>query len=93
MKKVGIRELKNRISAYVSRAQKGEVIVVTQRGEPVAELGPTAKKKPAGKSLEEILQELAGQGHLRLATSRLAPVKPVPARGKPASQMIIEDRR
>lgn len=37
---VGIRELKSRLSEYVARAAGGEVIVVTDRGRPVAELTP-----------------------------------------------------
>jgi prevent-host-death family protein len=35
---VGIRELKAKLSAYVSRAANGEQIVVTDRGKPVARL-------------------------------------------------------
>ena len=40
MKTVGIRELKNRLSAYVRAARSGETILVTDRGEVVAELVP-----------------------------------------------------
>ena len=35
---VGIRELKAKLSEYVSRAANGEQIVVTDRGKPVARL-------------------------------------------------------
>ncbi|MDE2751923.1 MAG: type II toxin-antitoxin system prevent-host-death family antitoxin [Gemmatimonadota bacterium] len=35
---VGIRELKAKLSEYVSRAANGELIVVTDRGRPVARL-------------------------------------------------------
>ena len=35
---VGIRELKAKLSEYVSRAASGEEIVVTDRGRPVARL-------------------------------------------------------
>ena len=35
---VGIRELKAKLSEYVSRAASGEQIVVTDRGKPVARL-------------------------------------------------------
>ena len=35
---VGIRELKAKLSEYVSRAADGEQIVVTDRGRPVARL-------------------------------------------------------
>lgn len=38
MKEIGIRELKNRLSEYVRQVREGEVIMVTDRGEVVAEL-------------------------------------------------------
>jgi antitoxin (DNA-binding transcriptional repressor) of toxin-antitoxin stability system len=38
MKVVGIRELKNRLSQYLQMARKGEYVLVTDRGEVVAEL-------------------------------------------------------
>jgi len=37
---VGIRELKNNLSAFVRRAAGGEVVVVTAHGRPVARLSP-----------------------------------------------------
>lgn len=37
---VGIRELKASLSAYLRRAAGGELITVTDRGRPVAVLGP-----------------------------------------------------
>lgn len=41
MKTVGLRELKNNLSAYVRKARKGETVVITDRGEPVVQLTPT----------------------------------------------------
>lgn len=38
MKTVGIRELKNNLSAYIRTARRGERVVVTDRGEPVVQL-------------------------------------------------------
>jgi prevent-host-death family protein len=37
---VGVRELKQHLSAYLDRAANGEVIQVTDRGRPKATLGP-----------------------------------------------------
>jgi prevent-host-death family protein len=37
---VAIRELKAKLSAYLQRAAAGELITVTDRGRPVAVLGP-----------------------------------------------------
>lgn len=64
MRVVGIRELKNRLSQYIRMVRGGEEIVVTDRGEIVAEL-----RKP-GRSWDDIpypaLQELARRGGARL---------------------------
>lgn len=40
---MGLRELKNRLSAYVRQVRAGESILVTDRGEVVAELGPAGR--------------------------------------------------
>lgn len=40
MKRVGLRELKNRLSAYIREVRSGESFLVTDRGEVVAELIP-----------------------------------------------------
>ena len=40
METVGIRELKNRLSAYLHKVGEGEMIVVTDRGVVVAEIVP-----------------------------------------------------
>ena len=65
---MGIRELKARLSSYVRRVRRGEVIRVTDRGEVVAELRPPA---PAQRVPVELagLHELASRGMLRLGKS------------------------
>ena len=40
MQTVGVRELKNRLSEYLRRVRLGERVLVTDRGEVVAELLP-----------------------------------------------------
>lgn len=40
MKTVGVRELKNRLSEYLRHVRAGESVLVTDRGEVVAEIGP-----------------------------------------------------
>jgi antitoxin (DNA-binding transcriptional repressor) of toxin-antitoxin stability system len=52
MKTVGIRELKNRLSEYLQMVRRGEEILVTDRGQLVAEIrepgrSPTATPYPA----------------------------------------------
>jgi len=50
---VGVRELKARLSEYLARAAKGEVIRVTERGVAKAVLGPL----PGRARIEEGLAE------------------------------------
>ena len=40
MKMVGVGELRQNLSKYLRRVERGERIVVTDRNRPVAELGP-----------------------------------------------------
>ena len=40
MKTVGVRELKNRLSEYIRQVKSGEGLLVTDRGQVVAELTP-----------------------------------------------------
>lgn len=50
---VGVRELKQNLSAYLERAARGETIRVTDRGLPKAILGPV----PGAARLDEGLAE------------------------------------
>ena len=50
MRVVGIREFKDRLSEYVRMARRGEEILLTERGEVVAELRGADKLHPAAYS-------------------------------------------
>jgi len=45
MRTVGIRELKNSLSEYLRRVRSGESVLVTDRGEIVAELTPPGRDR------------------------------------------------
>lgn len=92
MRKVGSRELKNRLGKYLARVRKGQKILVTDRGQPVAVLSPVEPPRHED-ALEARLRELEAQGHIRLATQPLEDFKPVRLKGKSLSRMIIEDRK
>ncbi len=67
METVGIRELKNKLSAYVRKVEAGNVVLVTDRGRVVAELVPPGHGSyPA--NLPPGLIELARRHELRLPT-------------------------
>jgi prevent-host-death family protein len=60
---VGIRALKQNASQVVARAAAGEVVTITDRGRPVAQLIPVPKGRVAG---------LIASGRARLAKGSLA---------------------
>lgn len=71
MKSVGIKQLKAHLSEYVRRARGGELILVSDRDEIVAQLGPV-RSGPKSGSLNETLERLAQQGSVtRAAQSKL----------------------
>jgi prevent-host-death family protein len=48
MSEVGIRALKQNASAVVASVSKGEVVTITDRGRPVAQLSPLPSGRLAG---------------------------------------------
>lgn len=93
MQKVGSREFKNRMGQYLKAVRRGQSLVITDRGEPVAKVVPPDQDKPEQPTLRKRLEELEAQGLIRLAKRPLGKFRAVPSRGKSASEMIIEDRR
>ena len=86
---VGARELKTRLGTYLQRVREGRTLVVTDRGEPIAELRPL----PSGPSLEAKLLKLASKGTVTLPT-RASPsaFRPIRSRGTSVSDAVLEDR-
>ena len=71
---VGIRDLRENLSAWLDRASAGEQIVITDRGKPKALLGPAGE--------EALLDRLAREGRIRRATRPRGPLPPpVPIEG------------
>ncbi len=81
---VGVRELKQRLSEYLERAERGEVIRVTDRGRPKAVLGPL----PGRLRIEEGVAEgwlTPGSG------ARLRPAQRAPG-SRTVAEVLAEDR-
>jgi prevent-host-death family protein len=92
MKTVGSRELKNRLGRYLGMVGKGETIIVTDRGKPVARLSPAEPDSLKTNNADDFLRHMEAEGHLRRGTRPFRRVKPIKLKGKPMSQMILEDR-
>ena len=72
METVGIRELKNKLSAYVRKVEAGDVVIVTDRGRVVAELVPPGWHQPAA-DVHIGLLELARRDGLRMPSAQVDP--------------------
>lgn len=90
MTSVGIRELKSRLSQYIKRVGRGERITITDRGQPVAVIGP-AVISPRAKKLEAMLH--AGEAHWAGGKPHGAARPARLIKGPPVADTIIEDRR
>lgn len=94
MRTVGLRELKNRLSEYVREVRSGEGVLVTDRGEVVAELIPPGQG-PGEPGVHAGLVALARRGHLTLGAPNDAALYPkLPRVLKPhrARQLLEEER-
>jgi prevent-host-death family protein len=87
---VGSRELKTHLGRYLQRVRRGEVVLVTDRHEPVAELRPIGPAKES----DAALRKLAAAGAVTLPTVQsLAPFGMISARGKAtATSAVSRDR-
>jgi prevent-host-death family protein len=88
--RIGVRQLKDQLSATLARVQRGEAVTVTDRNRVVAVI------VPAGADGQEavVVRMLAKSG--RLAWSGGKPVglhKAPRVRGRSVSDAVVEDRR
>jgi prevent-host-death family protein len=87
---VGARELKTRLGTYLQQVRQGRTLVITDRGQPVAELKPLR-----GPSHEDAqLERLNALGTVtRVEPRPLAPFRPIRARGgRLVADAIVADR-
>jgi prevent-host-death family protein len=87
-KRIGIRELKSKLSECVREVKSGRTIVVTEHGEPVARIIPEAI------SVRERVEALRKAGTIAWSGRRLRKVKPAgTVRGdRTVADLVVENR-
>lgn len=94
MREVGIRDLKNRLSEYLRAVDHGEVILVTVRGRPVAEIGKPFQPPPGWEELGLSAQfwEMVARGTIHLGKLGPQEYEMPPGPGMPAgtAQELID---
>jgi prevent-host-death family protein len=88
----GIKDVKNNLSRFLARVKAGEVILITERGRPVARL---VKEDNGDKSVRAALGPLVQRGLITLPGRSILKkrIAAVGVPGKPVSEIVTEARR
>ena len=92
--KLGLREANQRFSQTMQAVRRGEEVVLTERGRPIAVIKPLADAEPDSDATA--LRKMIDAG-LVVAAAEPGPMptprwRPVAVPGKPVSKTIIDDR-
>jgi len=85
---VGVRELKTRLGGYLQKVRRGQRLIVTDRGTPIAEIRPIEQDD----SDEAAFERLIALGVVTPPTRALKAMRPVLDRDVGLADAIREDR-
>jgi prevent-host-death family protein len=85
-KRVGVRELRQNLSKYLRRVERGERLEVTEHGRPVAVLAPIGTPSSP-------MERLIATGRAMAPTTDILSLLPPPGRvSMTASEALLDDR-
>ena len=94
MKRATLTETKNNLSALVDQVQRGETILILDRGRPVARLeSVVGEEDPEGRLARLERQGLLRRGSAPLPREILMKKPPKPAAGASALEALLTERR
>ena len=85
MNKVGIRELKAKLSSYIDRVRSGERIIITEHGEEVGIMIPISAERRK-------VMSLVKSGIVQWSGDKPKGLTGVRVKRKPLSETILEER-
>lgn len=86
---VGIRELRDHLSAVLDQVRAGRTVTITDRNRPIAQLTSLSTPQEA-----PVLQRLVIEGRVAWGGARLGPPgRRPPMRGASVAEAVVEDRR
>jgi prevent-host-death family protein len=89
MNSVGVRELRQNLSRYLTQVKEGESFIVTERGREVARLSPSGPAdSPVARLVAERGATMPRGNLLRFSANSTLP----PAQGPPVEQVLDELR-
>jgi hypothetical protein len=94
LKTVGVKELKNNLSAYLREVRSGATVLVSDRNSIVAELHEPYRRVALGKAVNPLLMNWAEAGLVSLPAIEKVPlpVSPVKLRAGTSAELLKRDR-
>jgi antitoxin (DNA-binding transcriptional repressor) of toxin-antitoxin stability system len=94
LKTVGIKELKNNLSAYLREVRSGATVLVSDRNDIVAELHEPYRRSALSGDVNPLLMDWAEEGLVALPSIEKAPlpVSPVKSGSGTAAELLKGDR-
>ena len=88
---LSIAEAKARFAEFVRRAERGETVVLTRHGRPVAQLAPTAGQAAAESAARGEVREPAGRYGVARSDAAAAPTPGAQESRREALQRLLEE--
>ena len=89
--RVGIREFRDGLSRWIDRVRRGDEVVVTNHGTPVAVIS-SATEAAGAKTWEEHLARLEAEGAVVRGSGALPPAEPVAGVDRDLAEAVLRDR-
>jgi prevent-host-death family protein len=86
METVSIKMFRDHLSTYIAKARAGERIILTDRGEEIAELGPLSPARQA-------VQALAQRGKLQWNGTKPSGLSGIKLREGSVADTVLEERQ
>ena len=91
-KRIGAPGVRDGLTRHLARVRRGARLLITDRGTPIAVIAPYEESERGESSAR--LAAVLSSGHVHPAARPFRPDPPmVRGRGKPASEILSEDRR
>ncbi len=91
--RVGVRDLKNRLTSYLKLAKAHHEVIVTERGRPIAVIHPIGATGTP-QSLEARIAALAARGEISAPEGNLVSrIRRIRVGGRPLSEEVVSERR
>lgn len=87
MERVGIREFRDRLTAYLRRVRAGESLLIVDRDTPIAHLTPATPEL-------RVVSDLVAEGLVEWGGSKpRGAAQPPKVHGEPISDLVVKGRR